>query len=82
MQKQGIEIVRGIGKHGPGENVFLVFKDPDGNYVEYYCDMTQIDPEVGYESNVWPNDLDAFDQWHYKRFVVPVPEDWAPAEED
>ena len=44
--------------------------------------MTQIDPEVGYESNVWPNDLDAFDQWHYKRFVVPVPEDWAPAEED
>lgn len=82
LQKQGIEIVRGIGKHGPGENVFLVFKDPDGNYVEYYCDMTQIDPEVGYESNVWPNDLDAFDQWHYKRFVVPVPEGWAPAEED
>ena len=82
LQDKGIEIVRGIGKHGPGENLFLVFRDPDGNYVEYFSEMTQIDPEVGYEAKVWPNDLDAFDQWHYKRFLVPVPEGWAPAEED
>ncbi|MFP6828386.1 MAG: VOC family protein [Gammaproteobacteria bacterium] len=82
LQEKGIEIVRGIGKHGPGENLFLVFKDPDGNYVEYFSEMTQIDPTIGYEAKVWPDDLDAFDQWHYKRFLVPVPEGWAPAEED
>ncbi len=82
LQEKGVEIVRGIGKHGPGENLFLVFKDPDGNFVEYYCEMTQIDPEVGYEARVWPNDLHAFDQWEFDRFVVPVPAGWAPADED
>jgi catechol-2,3-dioxygenase len=45
LQANGIEIVRGIGKHGPGENLFLVFKDPDGNNVELYCEMTQITPD-------------------------------------
>lgn len=82
LQDKGIEIVRGIGKHGPGENVFLVFKDPDGNNVEYFCEMTQIDPKIGYEAKVWPNDVDAFDLWHYKRFLVPVPEGWASPEEE
>ncbi len=82
LQEKGVEIVRGIGKHGPGENLFLVFKDPDGNFVEYYCEMTQIDPEVGYEARVWPNDLHAFDQWEFDRFVVPVPAGWAPADGD
>ena len=42
LQAAGIEIVRGIGKHGPGENLFLVFKDPDGNFVEFYAEMVQI----------------------------------------
>ncbi len=77
LQEQGIEIVRGIGKHGPGENLFLVFKDPDGNYVEFYAEMVQVTPERPYTSRVWKNDLDAFDQWHFDKFVVPSP-DWAP----
>jgi len=77
LKEQGVEIVRGIGKHGPGENVFLVFKDPDGNHVEFYCDMVQITRERPYESKVHANTLDAFDQWHFKRFVVPPP-DWGP----
>ncbi len=37
LQERGIDIVRGIGKHGPGANLFLVFKDPDGNNVELYA---------------------------------------------
>jgi catechol 2,3-dioxygenase-like lactoylglutathione lyase family enzyme len=78
LQDKGVEIVRGIGKHGPGENVFLVFKDPDGNYVEYYCDMVQVTADRPYTANVWPMDLDGFDQWHFKRFLVPPP-DWGPA---
>lgn len=77
LQEQGVEIVRGIGKHGPGENVFLVFKDPDGNYVEFYCDMVQVTQERPYTARVWPMDLDGFDQWHFKRFLVPPPE-WGP----
>ncbi len=77
LQEQGVEIVRGIGKHGPGENLFLVFKDPDGNYCEFYAEMVQVTPAQPHTPRVWKNDLAAFDQWHFDRFVVPPPE-WGP----
>lgn len=77
LAEQGIEIVRGIGKHGPGANLFLVFKDPDGNYVEFYADMVQVTAQEPYTPSVWKNDLDAFDRWHFEKFVVPPP-DWGP----
>lgn len=79
IQAAGIEIVRGIGKHGPGENLFLVFKDPDGNYVEFYAEMVQITADKPYVPRVWENNLDAFDQWHFRKFLVPPP-DWGPKE--
>lgn len=78
LQEKGIEIVRGIGKHGPGENLFLVFKDPDGNYCEFYADMIQVTPEHPHTPRVWANDLKAFDQWKFEKFLVPPP-DWGPA---
>lgn len=81
LQARGIEIVRGIGKHGPGENLFLVFKDPDGNYVEYYAEMRQVTQAQPYEASVWKNDLDAFDRWHFRRFLVPPP-DWGPRKQE
>ena len=81
LQSHGVAIVRGIGKHGPGENLFLVFKDPDGNYVEYYADMVQVTADKPYTARVWKNDLDAFDQWHFERFLVEPPQ-WGPPQED
>ena len=77
LQQHGVEIVRGIGKHGPGENLFLVFKDPDGNYCEFYAEMVQVTAAQPYTPRVWKNDLAAFDQWHFDKFVVPPPE-WGP----
>jgi catechol 2,3-dioxygenase-like lactoylglutathione lyase family enzyme len=74
LQANGIEIVRGIGKHGPGENLVLVFKDPDGNNVELYCEMTQITPDQPYEAKVWERNIDSFDQYRFARFVVPPPQ--------
>lgn len=73
LQANGVEIVRGIGKHGPGENLFLVFKDPDGNYVEFYAEMTQVTEEKPYKPSVWENNLEAFDQWRFEKFLVPPP---------
>ena len=73
LQERGIEIVRGIGKHGPGENLFLVFKDPDGNFVEIYCEMVQVTEDKPYEPKVWKDDLNGFDQWHFAKFVVEPP---------
>jgi hypothetical protein len=65
--------VRGIGRHGPGANYFLVFKDPDGNNVELYCEMTQIDAEHPYEAKVWERNIESFDRFRFERFVVPPP---------
>lgn len=75
LQARGIEIDRGIGKHGPGENTFLVFRDPDGNNVEFYSDMTQITGKTPYTPSVWDGqELETFDQWRLEHFLVPPPE--------
>ena len=75
LQARGIEIDRGPGKHGPGENTFIVFRDPDGNNVEFYSDMTQIDEDNPYTSSVWDSGvLETFDQWKLEKFVVDPPE--------
>jgi catechol 2,3-dioxygenase-like lactoylglutathione lyase family enzyme len=74
LQARGVEIVRGIGKHGPGENCFLVFKDPDGNNVEIYCEMQQIPLGEAHGPQVWERNVESFDQWRFARFVVPPPE--------
>jgi catechol-2,3-dioxygenase len=72
---RGIEIDRGLGRHGPGDNTFIVFKDPDGNNVEFYSDMLQITPEKPYQPSVWPgNKMSTFDQWDLENFVVEPPE--------
>jgi catechol-2,3-dioxygenase len=74
LQEKGIAIDRGIGKHGPGDNLFLVFHDPDGNLVEFYADMVRIDSEHPYEGKVWEGRiLETFDQWRLAEFVVPPP---------
>ena len=73
LKARGVEIVRGIGKHGPGENCFLVFKDPDGNNVEIYCDMQQIAAGDAHQARVWERNIESFDQWRFARFVVPPP---------
>jgi len=75
LVERGIEIDRGFGKHGPGDNTFLVFHDPDGNFVEFYSDMTQIDENNPYEPRVWDgSELDTFDIWHLNEFIVDPPE--------
>lgn len=70
----GVTIDRGIGKHGPGANTFLVFRDPDGNNVEFYTDMTQISGANPYTPSVWDGQqLETFDRWHLDRFLGPPP---------
>lgn len=72
----GIAVDRGLGKHGPGGNTFFVFRDPDGNNVEFYSDMIQVgEGEPPHTPRVWPgSEMETFDQWHLKRFVVDPPE--------
>lgn len=74
LRQRGVQIDRGPGKHGPGENCFLVFKDPDGNNVEFYCEMRQVTKDRPYEASIWEDDIDSFDQWRLEKFVVPPPD--------
>ncbi len=74
LKERNIPIDRGIGKHGPGDNTFIVFKDPDGNNVEFYSEMLQIDADSPHIAQVWNgSDLETFDQWGLQRFVVEPP---------
>jgi catechol 2,3-dioxygenase-like lactoylglutathione lyase family enzyme len=43
MKRGGHTIEWGIGRHGPGANVFAYFVDPNGYCVEYTTEMQQID---------------------------------------
>ena len=74
LQERGIKIDRGPGRHGPGDNTFIVFQDPDDNNVEFYSDMTIVDDEHPYEARVWDGQkLETFDQWRLEKFVVEPP---------
>ncbi len=75
LQQRGIEIDRGPGRHGPGENTFIVFRDPDGNNVEFYSDMQQIGLDEKHQPSIWDGGkLETFDQWRLEKFVVEPPE--------
>jgi catechol-2,3-dioxygenase len=43
MRGKGMTIEWGPGRHGPGDNVFSYFFDPDGFVIEYTCEMEQVD---------------------------------------
>jgi len=76
LVERGVAIDRGIGKHGPGGNSFLVFRDPDGNNVEFYSDMIQVGPGFPpHDPQVWDGKaMETFDRWSLEHFLVPPPE--------
>ena len=43
MKRSGVPIEWGVGRHGPGNNVFAYFVDPNGYAVEYTTEMQQVD---------------------------------------
>ena len=42
LKKAGYQVEWGVGRHGPGDNVFCYFVDPNGFAVEYTTGMQQI----------------------------------------
>jgi catechol 2,3-dioxygenase-like lactoylglutathione lyase family enzyme len=45
----GAPLVYGPGRHGPGNNHFIYFKDPDGFLIECCSDLARIGPGSDYE---------------------------------
>ncbi len=57
LKEGGIDMAWGVGRHGPGNNVFSYFIEPSGSTVEYTTDILQIDDsyKVGKpEDWTWP----------------------------
>ncbi len=48
-----VECAWGVGRHGPGNNVFSYYTDPAGNYIEYYGEMELFDADAPVETRIW-----------------------------
>jgi catechol 2,3-dioxygenase-like lactoylglutathione lyase family enzyme len=60
----GYPIAWGVGRHGPGDNVFAYFIDPLGVVIEYTAEVLQVDDDYvvrGPDQWVWPPGRT--DQW-------------------
>lgn len=62
--------VWGLGRHFLGSNMFWYFRDPAGNYAEYYSDLDQIPEEMDWDARDWPAENSLYAWGH------PVPQDF------
>jgi len=53
LRDLGVPIAWGVGRHGPGNNVFSYYQDPAGNFLEYYGDMEKIPVDDVLEPKFW-----------------------------
>ena len=64
MIDAGFPIAWGVGRHGPGDNVFAYFIDPVGFVIEYTAEVLQVDDDYKFKGPsewVWPPGRT--DQW-------------------
>jgi catechol 2,3-dioxygenase-like lactoylglutathione lyase family enzyme len=57
LKQAGYNIEWGLGRHGPGNNVFTYFVEPNGFVTEYTTDVEQIDEAtyVPHDAEYWRN---------------------------
>jgi catechol 2,3-dioxygenase-like lactoylglutathione lyase family enzyme len=48
--------VWGLGRHFLGSNLFWYFRDPAGNFAEYYADLDQIAEDASWDARDWSPD--------------------------
>jgi len=61
MGRLRTEIVWGIGRHGPGNDVFFMVRDPDGNLAEISAEIEQCAPDR--PAGAWPHEERTLNQW-------------------
>ncbi|AUV84206.1 bleomycin resistance protein (plasmid) [Salinigranum rubrum] len=65
LRERNHPIYRGPGRHGPGNNIFLYFPDPDGYPIELTADMEEA-PEVGGKKpKQWPQTKETWNVWYH-----------------
>jgi predicted enzyme related to lactoylglutathione lyase len=63
LMRRGHDIVWGPGRHGPGDNTFAYFQDPNGFVAEYTTALEPIDDVESWEPRIWHRVPDESDQW-------------------
>ncbi len=61
MASKRIEIVWGIGRHGPGNDVFFMVRDPDGNLAEISAEIEVCAPDR--PAGIWPHEERTLNVW-------------------
>jgi catechol 2,3-dioxygenase-like lactoylglutathione lyase family enzyme len=68
LKQSGFDIEWGVGRHGPGSNVFSYFIEPNGFVAEYTTELDQLD-----DATHVPQDA------AYWQKVMPLPDRWGTA---
>jgi len=63
LRVNGQSFIWGPGRHGPGDNLFCYFFDPEMVVVEYQADLQQIDDEANYFAGEWVDEPITVNQW-------------------
>src|SRR5262249_53607249 len=68
VKPNGFDIEWGIGRHGPGSNVFSYFIEPNGFVAEYTTELDQLDDATHVPQNA-----------EYWQKMMPLPDRWGTA---
>ena len=80
--RSGVALDWGIGRHGPGHNLFTYHRDPEGNLVEVFTELDlMLDETAGaYDPRPWHEDTPQVPKvW---QFSPPVANTWGPGPSD
>jgi len=61
LSKNEVEIMWGPGRHGAGNNLFLFFRDPDGNWLEISAELETVAADK--EPGLWPHSERTLNLW-------------------
>jgi catechol-2,3-dioxygenase len=53
LNAEGVKCIGGVGRHGPGNNIFSYYRDPVGNVVEFYGEMEKVPQFETAEPRFW-----------------------------
>lgn len=70
LLRSGQNMVWGPGRHGPGDNTFAYFTEPNGYVMEVTTALAQVEEET-WEPRVWERSPEIADQWGV---AGPIPE--------
>jgi catechol 2,3-dioxygenase-like lactoylglutathione lyase family enzyme len=61
VSAKGVSLHWGVGRHGPGNDVFFMVKDPDDNLIEISAELERVEPDR--PTGTWPHEQRTLNLW-------------------